>query len=210
MNRGDGEGSAGKSGEPRHGDGAASSTRGGPRANGLVVLFSIVAVGLLTGAVFYRWKRGQMDADVAREIAAAPQSPQERVDLWLELAGPQIHHRLAVVARFSPALPWLVTHAVAREGGPPELWGIDCAALPLELAHREGLQVVIELPAPRALGRAELAADQQSRVPLFAPWTGIDPAARLKSLALYLLEGMPAALARDIPGAEIVVRVAGG
>ncbi len=185
---------------------AAGGTPAG--ANGLAVLAVIVLVGLATGAGFYRWKRGQMDTRVRGEIAAAPETPEARVDLWLRLSGPQIHHRLAVVARFTPERPWLVTHAVASPEGPSELWGLDCAALPRELAHREGLQVVVELPAPRPLGRVSLEAQQAERVPLYAPAARPDPALRLQELALYLLEGIPRALERDIPGATIVVRVA--
>src|SRR5262245_31400553 len=177
------------------------------RVNGLVLLIGIVVLGLATGAGFYRWKRAEMDSRVAAELAEAPTTPEERLDLWLRLSGPQIHHRLAVVGRFSPDMPWLVTHAVASADGPPELWGIECAALPVDLAHREGLSVVVELPAPRALGRLTLAADQQSRVPLFAPAASPDPATRVSELALYLLEGIPRALERDIPGASLVVRV---
>jgi hypothetical protein len=181
--------------------------RGAVRVNGLVVLVAIVAVGLATGAGFYRWKRGEMDARVRSELAAAPETPAERLDLWLRLSGPQLHHRLAVVGRFTPEMPWLVTHAVARADGPSELWGIDCAALPLELAHREGLSVVVELPAPRPLARVALEVEQANRVPLYAPEASPDPAARVSELALYLLEGIPRALERDIPGARLEIRV---
>lgn len=188
-------------------EGNADEGAGPAGVNGLLVLAAIVAVGLATGAGFYRWKRGQMDARVERELAAAPETPAERLDLWLRLSGPQVHHRLAVVGRFAPDMPWLVTHAVARADGPPELWGLDCAELPRALAHREGLDVVVELPAPRSLARVALDALQAQKVPLYAPEASLDPAARLEDLALYLLEGIPRALERDIPGARIVIRV---
>jgi hypothetical protein len=185
-----------------------SATGAAVRVNGLLVLVAIVVVGLLAGAGFYRMKRGELDARVAAELAAAPTTPAERVALWLRLAGPQIHHRLAVVGRFSADMPWLVTHAIASGAEPPEIWGIDCSALPLELAHLEGLTVVVELPAPRRLGNAALGAELLERVPLFAPEVRPDGRARLGELALHLLEGMPRALERDVPGAALVVRVA--
>jgi len=97
---------------------------------------------------------------------------------------------------------------VAREGGEPELWGIDCESLPQDLAHLEGLTVVVELPAPRMLARASLTGDQGQRVPLYAPEVQPDAAERLEELALYLLEGLPHALERDVPGAKLVIRVA--
>jgi hypothetical protein len=185
-----------------------ASGRGARRANGILVLVGVVVVGLLTGTVFYRWKRRTAQARIAAEIEAAPRTPEGRVALWLRLAGPQIHHRLAVVARFAPDMPWLVTHAVSQSEGPPELWGIDCGALPRELARLEGLSVVVDLPRPRALGRMELSGPRARRVPLFASEARPDPAARLAELALYLLEGMPDALRRDVPGAALTIRVA--
>ncbi len=176
--------------------------------NGLAVLVVIVIVGLVTGAGFYRYKRQEMDAVLADELAAAPKTSAERLALWLRVSGPQIHHRLAVVGRFAADKPWLVTHALARADGPPELWGIDCATIPQDLAHLEGLCVVVELPAPRPLTRATLDGEQENRVPLYAPEVRPDPATRVSELALYLLEGIPGALARDIPGASLVIRVA--
>ena len=62
--------------------------------------------------------------------------------------------------------------------------------------------------ASRPLGRAPLDGDQVQRVPLYAPDVPLDAAQRLQDLALYLLEGMPAALERDVPGAKLVIRVA--
>jgi len=181
---------------------------GAARASGLTVLSGIVLVGLLTGAGFYRYQRGKMDARLAAEIAEVPNTPAERAALWLRYAGPQIHHRLAVVGRFAPDMPWLVTHAVAGADGAHEIWGIDCSELSKELAHLEGLTVVVELPAPRLLTRASLAGEQVQRVPLYAAAVSPDARQRLVELALYLLEGMPHALERDVPGASLTIRVA--
>lgn len=186
-----------------------SRCRGAVRVRGLPVLVAIVVAGLLTGVGFYRWKRGEGNARVAAELERAPTTPEERLDLWLQLTGPQLHHRLAVVGRFTPEMPWLVTHAIApADGGPPELWGIECAVLPRDLGVREGLAVVVHLPAPRPLGRATLEGERAQRVPLFAPAAAPDARARLADLALHLLEGMPRALERDIPGARLEIRVA--
>lgn len=190
---------------------AGERERGLARVSGIGVLVGIVVLGLLTGAGFYRYQRARIERRLASEMAAAPESPEERLALWLQLSGPQIHHRLAVVGRFTPEMPWLVTHAVAAaDGGPPEVFGVDCASLPKDLAHLEGLKVVVELPHPRALGRVELSGERANRVPLYAPELALDPAQRLTELALYLLEGIPRALERDVPGASLEIRVAGG
>ena len=128
------------------------------------------------------------------------------------MGAPQIHHRLAQFAQFDPPeRPWLVTHALAGgEGELPELWGIDCAALPQELSHLEGLTLVIELPAPRALGRANLGGDQFNYIPLYQRGDSIpDPHQRLRELAIYLLGGIPKALEEDIEGATLEIRVTG-
>ena len=183
--------------------------REGLRVNGLVVLVGIVVVGLVTGAGFYRMKRSEANAQVAADLAQAPKTPEERLALWLRLSGPQLHHRLAVVGRFSTAMPWLVTHAVAVEGGPPEVWGVDCATIPKDFAHIEGMTIVVELPVPRLLAHAPIDGDGQDRVPLFAPEAVPDARARLTALALHLLEGIPAALERDVEGAHLEIRVAG-
>lgn len=186
-----------------------TGTSGLARVSGLGVLAAIVVVGLLTGAGFYRWQRGKMDAKLAVEMAAAPTTPEESAALWLRLMGPQIHHRLAVVGRFTPELPWLVTHALADpDGGVPVLWGIECATLSRDLAHLEGMRVVVELPRPRPLGPAPLEGERAQRVPIYAPEARPDPTQRLSELALFLLEGIPKALERDVPGASLEIRVA--
>jgi hypothetical protein len=189
--------------------GAAESRSGAAGTRGLAVLALLVVVGLGSGAGFYRYQRARQAERFQRELAAAPNTPEERLDLWLRLAGPQIHHRLAVVGRFTSVEPWLVTHAVARAGEAPELFGVVCAELEPTLARRTGLEVLVSLPAPRALGRVVLEGERAQRVPIFAPEVVVDAAERLAELAMYLLEEMPAALARDIPGAVIVIEVAG-
>lgn len=203
---------------PSFEDGAVQRTgaeiSGARRVAGLPVLAGIVVLGLLSGAAYYQWQRPRVLAQMERAKSEAPTTPRERLELWHRYGAAQIHHRLTQFARFSPEMPWLVTHAIAGTGAePPEIWGIDCEALPQELSHLEDMTVIVELPAPRPLGRAPLSGDFASRVPLYAPGQPIpDPAERLRDLALFLLEGMPRALARDIEGATIEIRVgtAGG
>jgi hypothetical protein len=187
----------------------AANRRRGAGTRGLAVLAVLVVVGLGSGAGFYRWQRARQAERFERDLAAAPQGPEERLDLWLKLAGPQLHHRLAVVGRFTSEQPWLVTHAQGVAGEVPEFFGVTCAELQPTFARRSGLEVVVALPAPHALGRVDLAGERAQRVPTFAPEVVVDAPGRLAALALYLLEDMPAALERDIPGARIVLEVAG-
>jgi len=183
---------------------------GGLRLPGLVVLGAIVFMGLGSGAAYFQYKQPKLAAELQERLDAAPKTPAGRLAAWHEIGAPQIHHRLSKFARFTPELPWLVTHAVAAlDGGDPELWGIDCDALPELLSHLEGLTVIIELPAPRALGRIPLVGDMVEHVPLIGPETPFDAHERLRMLGVYLLEGMPAALEKDIPGASIQVRIVG-
>ncbi len=204
------------SGTPRPEDGAvarsdpAPNSRGARRFSGLFVLAGIVVLGVLSGAGYYHYQRPKVAAEMERLRAEAPDTPRGRLELWHRHGAAQIHHRLSNFGRFAPDKPWLVTHAIAaQDGGAPELWGVDCEALPRELSRLEGLTVVVELPAPRPLARAELSAEQRSHVPVFAPGAAPpDARALLVDLALYLLEGMPRALERDIEGARLVVRVA--
>ncbi len=179
------------------------------RPRGLLVLFCIVLVGLATGAGYYAAERPRLERRRAAILAAAPTTLEGRLDQWLVYGAPQIHHRLARFARFSDACPWIVTHRVAApDGGVPVVWGVDCASLPQELARREGAAIVVELPAPVALARAELDAFQARTVPTYPPGAAVpDPAARLADLATYFLERLPAALEREIPGARLEVRV---
>ncbi len=180
------------------------------RVNGLLVLCGIVLLGLGSGAAYYQYRRPKMAAERERWLAQAPSTPRGRLELWYRYGAPQIHHRLTQVARFSTAMPWLVTHAVASaEEGEPEIWGIDCTALTPELARLEGMTVVVELPRPRLLGRGRLAGDEARHVPVYAATQAVpDPSGRLKELALFFLEGLPRALERDIPGACLEIRVA--
>lgn len=179
------------------------------RVNGLVLLVGIVVLGLGSGAAYFHYKQPKLAAELQAQIDAAPKTPRGQLERWLLIGGPQIHHRLSRFALFDPPeKPWLITHAVDDGDGPSELWGIDCSELPRELAHLEDLAVVIELPAPRLLGRGELADDHFEYIPVYADGEAVpDPSERLRGLALYLLAGIPAALGKDIEGATLEIRV---
>ncbi len=182
------------------------------RAPGLFVLGTIVGLGLASGAAYYHYKQPKLAAELEAKLASAPKTPRGLLEQWHLYGAPQIHHRLSKFARFSAELPYLVTHAVdLLDGGEPEIFGIDCEALPRELSHLEGMQVVVELPAVRALGRASLRGEQARSVPLYRRGEALpDPNERLRSLALFFLDRIPGALAEDIEGASLEIRVMSG
>jgi hypothetical protein len=177
---------------------------------GVLVLVGIVALGLGSGAAYFHYKQPLLAAELQAKLDAAPKTPEGRLDAWSLVGNPQIHHRLATIARFSDERPWLVTHAVDDGAGQPEVWGVDCRELPRELAGAEGLTVVVALPAPVPLARVDLDEEHSAHVPVYpsAPEASV-AAARLADLAFFFLEGMPKALARDIEGASLVIRIDG-
>ncbi len=179
------------------------------RASGLLVLGSIVLLGLGSGAAYFQYKAPRLKAEFDAEIAALPTSPAGRLEAWHVFGAAQIHHRLSTFARFSSDLPWLVTHALdRRDGGEPELFGIDCSTLPLTLSHLEGMQVIVELPEPRSLGRVPLRGDQASFVPIYEAGQEVpDPDRRLRFLAIYFLDKLPEALAKEVEGASLEIRI---
>lgn len=186
------------------------ATRSGAvRLDGLGVLIGIVLLGMGSGAAYFHWKAPRIRAQVKADLAAAPTTAAGRLAHWYEIGAAQIHHRLTKVARFSADMPWIVTHAVEdAAGGEPMVFGVDTEGLPRELTHLEGLTVVVELPAPAPLGRARLSGDRAAHVPVFAADAPVpDARERLRELATWFLEGLPAALEQDIEGARVEIRI---
>ena len=179
------------------------------RPNGLLVLLGIVALGFGAGAGYYSYKQPQVEARLQEELAAAPSTPEGRLDVWMEqIAAPQSHHRLSVVARISEELPWLVTHTLAADGGPSRVFGLDVSALPRDLVRREGMTLILELPPPVELGRVELGGDSAAHIPHYErPEDVPDPEAALQGLAEWFLQKLMKAVEKDIEGASFVVRV---
>lgn len=183
------------------------------RVNGLALMIALVAAGMGITSIYYHWKAPAIVAERRAALASMSTAPEPMLDLWLEYGAPAIHARLQQM-RIEAAHPWLVTHA--RESGlpdqPPLLWGVDLAALDPTWVHREGVTVVLTLPAPRELGRAWLPADKQGGVLRLAEGVDAPPleasAARAAEVARWSLARLDQAVRKDIPGATIEVRVA--
>jgi hypothetical protein len=169
----------------------------------------LVAVGFAVGALYYSWKEPRVRAQIQVELDAAPTTAEGRLEHWLAHGEPQVHHNLAVFARVSADLPWIVTHTVAAsDGGAPYVHGIDVGALPRDLLSREGTTVVLHLARPRGLGRASLGGDSTAHIPHYASDVAQEVAdARLREVVAYLLDDLIAALEKDIEGARFEIRL---
>jgi len=180
--------------------------------NGLLLLMLLVAGGMGITGVYYRWKAGDILAERKAELASAPTEAEPRVERWLEFGRTYVHQRLLQL-RMSASEPWLVTHAVtaADPDTPPELWGVDLSELSPSWARREGVRVVVELPAAGRLGQAWIPEDKALFVPTLPHGQEVpDAAERARTIAQHALAPLSEALPRDILGAELVVRVGGG
>ncbi len=201
--------------KPRDASAAARPERrraGEARIGGLLLMFLLILVGLGASSAFFRWKAPEVARELDRQASEAPTEPMGRVGAWLKYGGPQIHNRLQFL-RLSPRMPWLVSHAV-EDGDPagPELYGLDLAALPQDIARQDGMRVVVDLPHPGLLGRGEPEGENAREIPRFATRAEApDVAVRIHDLVSWALShpnDMPRALAEDIPGASLAVEVA--
>ena len=187
----------------------------GLRMNGILLVLLLVAGGMGIGSFYYRWKA----PDVIRELRAmrdsVPKAGEERLEKWMEFGAPMIHGRLTKL-RLSSQQRWLVTHVVASDqaGQPGEVWGVDFTDLPVDVIRRDGMQVVIELPAAILLAQSRLVGEHASRVPRYSRSAEIpNPDRRVEEMIRYALrhpDDFIARVEREIEGASIVVRCGQG
>jgi hypothetical protein len=178
------------------------------RVRGLALLAALVGAGIGASSLLYR----QVAANLADNAAAArgelPRTPEGRLDRWIEHVEPGMASFLQQY-RLSEERPWIVTHAVGadRRGAELEIWGFDFTSLPKHFVRREGLDVVVEVPAARLLGTGELSGDRLSNVPCIAPGVAFDVEARERQVVEWALQRFVTGLTRDIEGAKLVVRI---
>jgi len=188
--------------------GEIPAVRSFPRARGFPLLLAIIAVGMGIPA-YLRWAVPRLETRAEEMRSAAPSEPEGRLAMWFRFGQPNIHNAL-VLARFSTDKPWYVTHVVASQDPeqPPEVWGMDFSDLSPDVLRVEGMNVVVDLPAPRLLLRDVLVGDKAYGVPVFARREDLaDPAALATARLDRYLERTREGLKRDIPGADLVVRI---
>jgi hypothetical protein len=189
---------------------AADSSRSSPalRSNGLWLVAGLVVVGMGIGAVYYRWKAPPLIDELRAMLEALPKEGEPRLEAWMMFGAPMIHNRLRYL-RLSEQQPWLVTHVVEQQGGPPAVFGIDFAELPVGMTTRTGMTVTVRLPAVRELARAEPRGDHARAIPRYrAGQAPPDPNRRAEEMVLYALrhpDDFIARMERDIEGATLTV-----
>ena len=176
---------------------------------GLLILFAIVAVGM--GIPAFTISQKELAVQNRDRIRAeAPTTAEGRVQLYMQLAAPGVYEALTK-SRFSAARPWIVTHMVApaSEGEAPAIFGVDITELPRSCVYQDGLEVVIQMPAPSLLARDVLVGDNALGVPVFP--AGETPPAEdlLDSRLRFALKRMMQSLPEDIEGASYTFRFTG-
>jgi hypothetical protein len=176
------------------------------RVSGILLIVTLILLGLWAAAV-YAWRAPKLIGEMKAERAALPASSEGRLDRWLEFGSGLIHQRLVQV-RHSAQQPWLVSYVLTSPGAEDEIWGVDLSDLDPSDSRREGLAVIVSLPAARLLGRGELSGDKALHVPRYAPGAERPhPDRRAEEVAAWALRPLAEALAKDIPGAELRVQV---
>jgi hypothetical protein len=179
------------------------------RPNGLLVLLAVVVTGMGSSVVFWRWQASKQIEAAAVVRESVPAGGEARLDTWLETLRPMIHARLQQL-RLDAARPWLVTHVVEPSSDPAqhEIWGVDLTGLGPEVTRREGMTVVVELPAARLLGPGPLSGDKSVNVPRYRPGTPVaDPNERAEFVVEWFLAQIEEGLAGDVEGAALEARV---
>ena len=179
------------------------------RPNGLLTLCAMVAIGMGSSVVFWRWQAGKQIEAAMRARESVPAEGEPRLDKWLELMRPMVHARLQQL-RLDAARPWLVTHVVEPTSDPSthEIWGVDLTGLGPEVTRREGMTVVVELPAARLLGPGPLVGDKSINVPRYRPGVPVaDPNERAEYIVEWFLAELGEGLSGDVEGAPLEARV---
>lgn len=180
------------------------------RPPGLVLLVGLIVVGMGIPA-FFRWKVYALGKERDRILAEAPSEPAARLELLFRQIRPHILQALQR-ARFSAQRPWIISHVVApaREGEPPEVWGIHAIDdVGPYVARVDGLQVRVELPAPRLLGREVLVGDNAMGVQVFAAPGPADPRELLRDRVEFVMKPLIESIPEDVPGTRVSVEVGG-
>ena len=172
------------------------------RPNGLLVLLILVGIGSSL-IVLYRYMEPRLAADLQAKIESAPRTPEGRVEKWLIFGHPQIDTCIRLL-RMSEEQDWIVSHLVAEENGPPQIYGLDIQRIEEDYLVRKGTRIEIWLPEPTLLGRAELIGRNASRVPIFKA-DDKQPVAeeRLRDMLDWRMRDVLKHLKSDIPEVEI-------
>jgi hypothetical protein len=183
------------------------------RVNGLVFVIGLVVLGLGAGVLLYRWRASQVATMIERDLSSLPQDPEARLQRWLDDYGRVIVRQALVQLRYEAERPWILSHtrSTVRNSAEQEVWGIDLDEPPEGLARREGLAIVLELPAAHVLMTGAIGGDKALNVPHFEPSAPpFDADARVRSIVEWSLAKVGRSLGRDVPGASLRVETLSG
>ncbi|MBM3975932.1 MAG: hypothetical protein FJ299_02945 [Planctomycetes bacterium] len=185
------------------------------RVRGLTVFVGLVVLGLASGAGLFYWEAARLTPPLEWEETDAQAPPEARLRYWFQKYGAPQLHRALMAGRLSAQRPWLATHVVQprpEAGTPyaPELWGIDLSNVGPEMASVDGMQLCVDLPAPRMLERTrEIPGEIARRLPISAPGEPFEAAADVaRERARAFLSPVLTALSRKLPGVTLEVRIA--
>jgi len=178
------------------------------RTRGLPLLIGIIALGMGVPA-YYMWSVPRLKARAESILAEAPTDAAGRLATWFQFGQPNIHNAL-ILARFSAEQPWYVTHVIASSSASqaPEIWGFDFTDLSPDVLRVDDTTVYLEFPAPVLLANDVLVGDKALGVPVFGSASALeDPCDLARRRLERYLERTRAGLVRDIPEADLVVRI---
>ena len=195
-------------------NGAMSVLRDQPRGlriNGIVLVALLVFAGMGITSIYYRWRSPEIARDLLERRAAMPDDPEGRLEYWLHFTRPNVHQSV-LRRRLSAVRPWLLAYVVEPTvpGAEPEIWGSDLARFHPEDIQRQGLAIVVRLPAPARLGTGAIGERFEPYVPRVpAGTTPPDAAERVRAIAEFALADIAKALAREekLADARILVQV---
>lgn len=172
----------------------------GPRA--ILYLLGIVVMGMAVPA-FFRWQVGLAEDQRDLILEEAPSTAEGQAELYLKMAGPGIVQALSM-ARFSAEKPWIVTHVVhsGDHAQPPAIYGVNVEDIPHNCARRDGIDVVISMPAPSLMGRDVLVGDNAMGVQVFPAGSTPDGNSILERRLRFALKRMIDSFPKDIPDAR--------
>ncbi len=177
-------------------------TRTGFRPNGLIILAILVGLGF-SMVWLYRYMEPRLAAQLQAQVAAAPRTPEGRVEKWLIFGHPQIDTCIRLL-RMSGEQPWIVSHLVASADGPPEVYGMDVTKIEKDYLVQVGTRMEVWLPKPGLLGQVELIGRNADAVPVFqAQDRKPDVEARVRDMIEWRLRDVLERLKSDIPEVEV-------
>lgn len=153
--------------------------------------------------VLYRYMEPRLEAKLQEQLDSAPKTPEGRVEKWLIFGHPQIDTCIELL-RMSEEQPWIVSHVIAQDSGPPRVFGLDLEKLEDPYLRRVGTRIEIWLPEPGELGRTKLIGRNAGEVPVYEEGQEYPILQeRIRDMIEWRLHTVVERLQSDIPEVEV-------